>query len=112
MNTSIENIVYTEFTKKKAFEQLTLAVACSASCRPAHGEVSISESLTRNLGDLRVKVEWYFLLAISIHAISHVTFPAFYFSIVSYMRLLFQLQIQYCFSLTTKQRIIHAFIWN
>ena len=30
MNTSIENIVYTEFTKKKVFEQLTLAVACCA----------------------------------------------------------------------------------
>ena len=35
--------VYTEFTKKKVFEQLTLAVACSASCRPASGEVSISK---------------------------------------------------------------------
>ena len=39
-------------------------------------------------------------------AISHVTFPAFYLSIVSCMRLLFQLQGQYCFLLTTKQQII------
>ena len=42
MNTSIENIVYTEFTKKKVFEQLMLAVACSARRRPA-SEVSTSE---------------------------------------------------------------------
>ena len=38
--------------------------------------------------------------------ISHVTFTAFDFSIVSHMKLLFQLQGQYCFSLTTKQWII------
>ena len=31
----------------------------------------------------------------AIHAISHVTFPALYFNIVSYMRLLFQLKGQY-----------------
>ena len=35
--------MYAEFTKKKVFEQLTLAVACSARRRPASGEVSISE---------------------------------------------------------------------
>ena len=29
MNTSIANIVYTEFTKKKVFEQLTLAAVSS-----------------------------------------------------------------------------------
>ena len=33
MNTGNENIVYTEFIKKKKVEQVTLAVACSASCR-------------------------------------------------------------------------------
>ena len=35
--------MYTEFTKKKVFEQLALAVACSASRRPASGDVSITE---------------------------------------------------------------------
>ena len=35
--------MYTEFTKKKLFEQLTLAVAHSACCCPASGEVLISE---------------------------------------------------------------------
>ena len=40
------------------------------------------------------------------------TFAAFDFSFVSYMKLLFQLQGQYCFSLRTKQWIICAFIWN
>ena len=35
--------VYTEFTKKRVFELLTLAVACSTSRRPASWEVSISE---------------------------------------------------------------------
>ena len=58
----------------------------------------------------RVEVERYCLPATTIHAISHVTFPAFDFSIVSYIRLLFQLQGQYCFSLRTKQQIIRAFI--
>ena len=43
MNMSIVNIVYTEFTKKNVFEQLTLADACSASRRPAIQEVLISE---------------------------------------------------------------------
>ena len=52
------------------------------------------------------------LPATTIYAISHVTFPAFDFIIVSYIRLLFQLQGQYCFSLTTKQQIIRVFIWN
>ena len=42
MNSSIE-FVYTEFTKKKVFEQLTLAVACSAIRHPASQEVLISE---------------------------------------------------------------------
>ena len=81
--------VYTEFTKKKVFEQLMLAVACSARRRPASGEESISEW---DVTWRTVKVELLF-------------------SIVSYMRLLFQLQGQYCFSLMTKQQIIHAFIW-
>ena len=35
--------VYTEFTKKKVFGQLMLAVACSARRRPASREVSMSE---------------------------------------------------------------------
>ena len=48
-------------------------------------------------------VESYCLPATTIHAITHVTFPAFDFSIASYMRLLFQLQGHYCFSLTTEQ---------
>ena len=45
MNTSIEktSFVYAEFTKKKVFELLTLAVAGSAHRRPASGKVSISE---------------------------------------------------------------------
>ena len=42
-------------------------------------------------------VDRYCLLAKTIHAISHMTVPAFDFSIVSYMRLLFQLQGQYFF---------------
>ena len=54
MNTSIENIVYTEFTKKKVFEQLTLAVACSARRCPASREVMISEF---DITWRRVKVE-------------------------------------------------------
>ena len=43
MNTTIENIVYTDFAKKKVFAQLTLAVACSASCRHGSPQVLISE---------------------------------------------------------------------
>ena len=96
--------MYTEFTKKKVFEQLTLAVAC-----PASQKVSISEC---DVTWRRVKVEHYCPPATTIHLISHGTFPAFYFSIVSYMGLLFQLQGHYCFLLTTKQHIIRAFIWN
>ena len=46
MNTSIENIVYTEFTKKKVFEQLTLAVACSTRHRPPSVMV-LNKQLTR-----------------------------------------------------------------
>ena len=30
--------MYTEFAKKKVFEQLTLTVACSASCHHVSGE--------------------------------------------------------------------------
>ena len=67
--------------------------------------------MRRNMEELRVKVDCC-LPATTIHAISHITFPAFDFTIVSYMRLLFQLQGQYCFLLTTKQWIIYAFIWN
>ena len=69
--------MYTEFTKMTLFEQLSSAVACSAS----HGsrEVSISEC---DVTCRRVKVDRYGLPATTIHAISHVTFPAFYFSIV------------------------------
>ena len=102
MNMSIDNIFL-------LFEQLTLAVACSASWRLGSREVSISES---NVTFRKVKVDRYCLPATTIHAISHMTFPAFYFSIVSYMRLLFQLQGQYCFSLKTKLPIIRAFIWK
>ena len=47
-------------------------------------------------------MDHYCLSATTIHAISHVTFQAFDFSVVSYMRLLFQLQGQYCFSLMSK----------
>ena len=43
MNTSIENIVYTEFTKKKVFEQLTLVVVSPARCRHGRKKVSIPE---------------------------------------------------------------------
>ena len=44
MNTSTDNIVCVHrVTKKKVFEQLMLAVACSARRRPASGEESISE---------------------------------------------------------------------
>ena len=58
------------------------------------------------------KVERFCLPAITIHARSHMTFQACHFSIVSYMRLLFQLQGHHCFFLSTKQWIIRAFIWN
>ena len=75
--------------KKNDFEQLTLAVACSASFCPASGEVSISEC---DITWTRVKVDRFCLPTITVHAISHVTFLAFCFSIVAYMRLLFQLQ--------------------
>ena len=54
----------------------------------------------------------YCLPVTTIHAVAHVTFPAFDFRIVSYMRLLFEHQGRYCFSLTTKQLIICAFAWN
>ena len=40
MNTSVENIVYKEITKKKDFDQLTLTVVCSACCCHGSGEVS------------------------------------------------------------------------
>ena len=49
-------------------------------------------------------MDCYSLPAKTIHAISHVTFPAFDFSIVSYMRLLFQLQGQYCFIVFCQQQ--------
>ena len=53
------------------------------------------------------ELRWnYCLPATTINTRSHVTFTAFGFSFVSYMRLLFQLQGQYCFSLTTKHQII------
>ena len=81
--------MYTEFARKSIFEQLTLAVACSASRRHGSQEVAISEC---DVTWRRVKVDHYCLPAATIHAISHVTFPAFDFSVVSYMRVLFQLQ--------------------
>ena len=65
-----------------------------------------------NVTGRRVKVERYSLPATTIHMRSYMTFPAFDFSIVSYTRLLFQLQDQYCFLLMKKQQIIHTFIWN
>ena len=37
---TFENIMYTEFTKKKVFEQVPLAVACSACHRHGSQEVS------------------------------------------------------------------------
>ena len=99
--------VHTEFTKKRVFEQLTLAVACSAGRCPASREVWVSECAVTWK---RVKVEHYCNPATTIHAVSHVTFPAFDFSIVSYMRLLFQLQGQYCFSLTTNNKLsVHLY---
>ena len=67
MNMNIENIVYTEFTKKKVFEQLTLAVACSASCRHGSQEVLISECIVTWRW---VKVDRYCLPATTIHTIS------------------------------------------
>ena len=55
MNTSTENIVCVHrVTKKKVFEQLMLAVACSTRRRPASGEESISE---RDVTWRTVKVE-------------------------------------------------------
>ena len=84
--------MYTEFTKKKLFEQLTLADAFSAPCRHGSREESISEC---DVTWRTVKVDRYCLLATTIRVISHVTYPTFDFSTVSYMRLLFQLQGQY-----------------
>ena len=81
--------MYTVFAKKKVFGQLTLAVACSAHSCHRSREALISEC---DVTLRRVKVEHYCLPTTTIHAISHVTFPAFDFSIVSYMRLLFQLK--------------------
>ena len=99
--------VYTEFAKKRVFEQLTLAVACSARSRHGSREVSISKC---DVTWRRVKVECYCLPATTIHARSHVTFPAFYFSTLSDMSLLFQLKGQYCLSQTTKQwSIVHLY---
>ena len=66
--------MYTEFTKNNIFEQLTLAVACSAST--ASGEVSISEC---NITLRRVKVERYSLPVTTIQTISDVNFSAFSF---------------------------------
>ena len=48
-------------------------------------------------------MEHYSLPAKTIHAKSHMTFPAFDFSIISYMRLLFQLQCMYCFLGSTSE---------
>ena len=72
-----------------------LAVACSTGFHHGSREVSISEC---DVTWRTVKVDSYCPLATTIHAISHMTFPAFDFSSVSCMRLLFQLQGQYCFS--------------
>ena len=60
--------VYAEFTKKKVFELLTLAVGCSASCRPASREISTSEC---DVTLRRVKVERYCLPATKQRDISH-----------------------------------------
>ena len=90
MNMSIENIVCAHGVYlNNVFEQLTLALACSAS------ECDVTWRT--------VRVECYCLPAATINAISHVTFLVFDFSVVVYVRLLFQLQGQYCFSLMTKQ---------
>ena len=78
--------VYTEFTKKKVF--LTTHLSSSlfrsqSSWQPRSIDLRMQHTLFRQQ--------------------LSTNFPAFYFSIVSYMRFLFQLQGQYCFSLTTKQ---------
>ena len=55
MNTSIENIVCVHrVTKKRVFEQLMSAVACSAHRHPASREVSLSGC---DVTGRRVKVE-------------------------------------------------------
>ena len=69
---------YTEFTKKKDFEQLTVAVSA--------GILTVKNSRSPNVNEPN-------------------------FSTASYM-ILFQIQGQYWFSLTTKQQIIREFIWN
>ena len=81
--------MYTEFAKKNLFEQLTLAVACSASRRPASREISISEC---NVTCRRKR--WNATVFRQQLATRYLTwlFPAFDFSIVSYMRLFCQLQ--------------------
>ena len=69
MNKSIDNIFYVD------------RVDCSVSrCYGSREVISVTWR--------RVKVECYCLPATTLHAISHVTFPAFDFSIVSYMRFL------------------------
>jgi hypothetical protein len=78
--------VYTEFTKKKDCEQLTVSVS-ARTVTPAF--LSVKNSRSPNANELTLN-----------------------FSIVSYMRILFQIQDQYCFSLTTKQQIIREFICN
>ena len=41
--------MYTEFAKRKVFEQLSLAVACSASSR--HGSQEVDLTMQRNMED-------------------------------------------------------------
>ena len=70
-----EHCLCTQFTKKKVFEQLMLAVACSASRRPANQEVSIVSEC--DVTWRTVKVDRYCLSATTIHAISNVIFRLF-----------------------------------
>ena len=85
LNTALRTLSeYTEFTIKNVFEHLTLAVACSVSRHHGSREVSNSEC---DVTWRRVKVDRYCLPVTTVHAISHVTFPAFDFSIVIYILL-------------------------
>ena len=109
MNMTSENIVYTEFAKKKVFEQLTLAAACSAIRYPASGEVSISEC---NVTWRTVKVERYCLPVTRQRDVSRDFFQLFVWVLFLTWGSFFNLEGNIFFSLTTKQQIIRVFIWN
>ena len=94
--------MYTEFAKKKVFLTTNLSSSFSLPVIMAAKKYR-SQNATLRLTLRRVKLDHYCLLATSIDGISHVTFPAFHFSIVSYMRRLYQIHGKYCFSIATKQ---------